>query len=84
MSFSEDMQQIKNYALKMNAEKQLEKISTDKISATLKNYENTYWNVIDYGFILPNLKECKECFTVSNLISIASEKVWAPKKDTIN
>ena len=68
----------------MTEEKQLEKISKDRINATFKNYENTYWNVIDYGFILPNLKECKECFTVGNLISIASGKVYAPKKDTIN
>ena len=68
----------------MTEEKQLEKISKDRINATFKNYENTYWNVIDYGFILPNLKQCKACFTVSNLISMASGKAWAPKKDTIN
>ena len=68
----------------MNAEIQLEKISNDRVSATLKNYENLYWNIIDYGFILPDLKQCKACFSVGNLISIASEKVWAPKKANIN
>lgn len=34
----------------------LEFVSKGELNASLKNYDNTYLNVVDYGFVLPEFK----------------------------